>query len=260
MALSASNPAYRVLVLVIAIALTLRVAGRASARPVLIAAGAAALLSVAFNLVLSHVGATVLFTLPAAVPVLGGPYTLEALVYGLISGATLAAAILAVAPLALGLEPQDAVDALPGFLARTGGAIAASLGLVPAVARSFVAVSEAQRLRGWRPRGPRSWAEIVVPAVLTTIEDSMQLAESMEARGYGSGPRTHARAQELDRRDWLTVFAATAAVLLFILSRQLGLVPDWYPYPSLAPPRIAALPVAACLVLTVPFLLWRRPA
>ncbi|HLH27331.1 MAG TPA: hypothetical protein VKW77_00365, partial [Acidimicrobiales bacterium] len=81
----------------------------------------------------------------------------EALVEGLAAGVTLAAALLAVAPISLLLEPFEVVEALPGVLAGTGSAIAAALNLIPGVAASFAAVAEAQRLRGWRPRGPRSW-------------------------------------------------------------------------------------------------------
>src|SRR5439155_83909 len=84
-------------------------------------------------------------------------------------------------------------------------ALAASFNLVPAVARSFTAVREAQLMRGWRPRGPGSWGELVVPVVLTTIEDSIQLAESMEARAFGSGRRTHYAISTWSRLDALII-------------------------------------------------------
>src|SRR5260370_33899175 len=94
------------------------------------------------------------------------------------------------------------MDALPAALSRSGAAIAASLNLMPSVSASFVQVSEAQRLRGWRPRGPRSWAEVVVPVVLTSVEGSIQLAESMEAPGFGSDPRTALTSSPLRRPAW----------------------------------------------------------
>ena len=143
------------------------------------------------------------------------------------------------------------------MLSRTGSALAASLSLVPALGASLAAVTEAQRLRGWRPRGPRSWAAVAVPVVLTAIEGSIQLAESMEARGYGSGPRSYLRPPRLGVGDWLLVAASAMAVLLFSLSRAEGWAADWYPFPTLAPPEVAVLPLVACLFLLAPVPIWR---
>lgn len=256
--LTTGNPAYRGLALLAALAVVLAAAGAGRARRLLLATALLAAGAVAFNVVLSHVGETTLFALPDGIPVLGGPYTLEALGFGLLSGATLAAAVLLLAPVSLLLEPHEVVDALPRWLTRTGGALASALNLVPGVAASFTAVAEAQRLRGWRPRGPRSVAEIVVPVVLTAIEDSIQLAESMEARAFGSGPRTHWRRARMGGRDRLVVGTAAAAAGLFVLARVAGWAADWEPYPALTWPAVHPLPAAAALALAVPVLTWSR--
>jgi energy-coupling factor transport system permease protein len=256
--LTTGNPAYRVMVLLAALAVVLHAAGVRRSRRVLVAVAALGASAVACNMVLSHIGVTVLFALPDAMPVLGGPYTLEALGFGLVSGATLAAAVLLVAPISLLVEPHEVVDVLPPALSRTGGAIASALNLVPGVAASFTAVAEAQRLRGWRPRGPRSWGEIVVPVVLTAIEDSIQLAESMEARAFGSGPRTHWRRPRLGAGDRAVVAAAGAAAALFVLSRVVGWAADWEPYPLLSWPAVHPAPVLAAALLAVPVLAWSR--
>lgn len=257
--LATSNPTYRVLALGVALAVVAAVAGLGRARRLLVGAAVLGMSAVALTFGVSHVGATVLFGLPDAIPAIGGPYTLEALVYGLVTGVTLTAAVLAVAPISLLLEPHEVVDVLPRALARTGGALAGALNLVPGIARSFTAVVEAQRLRGWRPRGPSSWAEIAVPVVLTAIEDSIQLAESMEARAFGSGPRTHLRRIALQPPDWLVLAAAGAAAAGFAAARVVGWAADWYPYPSLTWPEVSPLPVAACLLLAAPVLVWRLP-
>jgi energy-coupling factor transport system permease protein len=149
------------------------------------------------------------------------------------------------------------MDALPAPLSRTGVAIASSLNLVPAVATSFVEVTEAQRLRGWRPRGPRSWMEVVIPVVLTSVEGSIQLAESMEARGFGSGARTTMASQALGRADWLLVAASGLALTAFAIALAAGWVAEWLPYPTLTLPTINPWPMAACLLLFAPVLVWR---
>jgi energy-coupling factor transport system permease protein len=166
----------------------------------------------------------------------------------------------AAAPFSLMLASHDVMDALPAALSRTGAAIAASLSLVPNVAASFAQVSEAQRLRGWRPRGPRSWAEVVVPVVLTSVEGSIQLAESMEARGFGSGPRTSLKGSALTTLDWLLITASASAVLGFIGARLAGWAADWYPYPTLNAPKVGVLALAACLLLLAPVFTWRSRA
>jgi len=255
-ALSTTNPAYRAAVLVAALAALLVSPGHVRARPTLTFVLVTAVLGTLLNLVVSHVGTTVLFELPDGIPAFGGTYTAEALAFGASTGVTLAAAILAVAPFSR-LGPEEIIDALPPALSRTGTALAASLSLVPALGASFGAVTEAQRLRGWRPRGPRSWAAVAVPVVLTAIEGSIQLAESMEARGYGSGPRSYLRPPRLRAGDWLLVAASAMAVLLFSLSRAQGWAADWYPFPTLAPPEVAVLPLVACLFLFAPVPIWR---
>jgi energy-coupling factor transport system permease protein len=251
-----TNPAYKLLVLAAAIASLAAGAGLHRMRGLLTAVVLIAAFATALNFVSAHLGRTTLFTLPAEIPALGGPYTLEALAAGMSGGITVAVAIVAAAPFSLMLASHDVMDALPSALSRTGAAVAASLNLVPSVASSFVQVSEAQRLRGWKPRGPRSWAEVVVPVVLTSVEGSIQLAESMEARGFGSGPRTSLKSNHLNRSDWILVALSAAAVIIFTAARAA----DWYPYPTLHAPTIAIAPLVACLLLFTPVLTWRSRA
>ncbi len=255
--LMTNNPAYKGAVLAAALCALVAGAGPRSVRRLLPAVSFVAFFAILLNFVSAHLGATVLFSLPASIPGLGGPYTLEAMAYGATGGLTIAAAILAVAPLSLMLESNEIVDALPESLSRTGSALAASLNLVPAVATTFVQVSEAQRMRGWRPRGPRSWAEVVVPVVLTSVESSLQLAESMEARGFGSGPRTHVQPPRMSAADWLVTASAAVAVLVFALASWAGWAASWAAYPTLMAPDVDARPLLACALLFVPVLVWR---
>jgi energy-coupling factor transport system permease protein len=255
--LSTTNPAYKAAVLVAALVALATGVGLRRMRGVLTGVALIAAFAVLLNFVSAHLGATVLFALPDQIPALGGPYTLEALAFGATGGLTIAAAILAAAPFSLLLASHEVMDALPAALSRTGAAIAASLNLVPAVAASFVQVTEAQRLRGWRPRGPRSWSEVVVPVVLTSVEGSIQLAESMEARGFGSGPRTSVKPGRLQRSDWLLIAASGAALAIFVISQALGWAAPWYAYPTLTAPSIDARALVACLLLFTPGLIWR---
>jgi energy-coupling factor transport system permease protein len=257
--LSTTNPVYKVIVLAAAVSV-LAAAGLRRIRALLVAVLFIGTFATLLNFVSAHLGATVLFALPSQIPALGGPYTLEAMVFGAVGGITIAAAILSAAPFSLLLDSHEVMDALPAPLSRTGVVIAASLNLVPAVATSFIQVTDAQRLRGWKPRGPRSWMEVVVPVVLTSVEGSIQLAESMEARGFGSGARTTMASHALRRSDWLVVAASGVALAAFAVARATGWAADWFPYPTLTLPTIHPVPIAACLLLLAPVLVWRSRA
>lgn len=248
-----NNPAYRAIVLLAA--LNLLVARRrpdARLRPVLLFLVMATVISTAVSLALSHTGAHVLLALPAAIPVLGGPLTLESVVFGVGAGLGIAAAALAMAPLSMVLDAHQLVEALPAPLHRTGTMLAAAINLAPGIGRSAVAVREAQTLRGWRARGVRSYADILVPVTLTALENSIQMAEAMDARGYGSGPRTRLSPPRWGLNDKLTLAAAIAAAGTFVAGRMLGLVSDWWPYPTLGLPSVNALMILACVLLALP--------
>jgi len=255
--LSTTNPAYKVMALAAAVSVLAAGAGLRRIRALLVAVLFIGTFATLLNFVSAHLGATVLFALPAQIPAVGGPYTLEAMVFGAVGGITIVAAILSAAPFSVLLDSHEVMDALPAQLSRTGVAIAASLNLVPAVATAFIQVTDAQRLRGWKPRGPRSWMEVVVPVVLTSVEGSIQLAESMEARGFGSGARTTMTSHALRRPDWLVVAASGGALAAFAIARATGWAADWFPYPTLTFPTIHPVLIAACLLLLAPVLVWR---
>jgi energy-coupling factor transport system permease protein len=252
-ALLTNNPVYRVLVALAAVnVLVAWLPPERNRKPLALGLAAAAILAALVNVLASHTGADILFRLPVWVPLAGGPITLESLAYGGAMAMGLVAALLAVAPLSLVLEPHDVVDAMPNALERTGIAVATSMNLVSGIGRTFVSVRDAQQMRGWRPRGLRSWNEVLVPVVLTAIEDSVLLAEAMEARGFGAGRRTSYSMSSWTRWDAAVALSALAGALLFIGARLAGVAVDWYPYPTLALPPIQPPLVLGCLALALP--------
>jgi energy-coupling factor transport system permease protein len=258
-ALASGNPVYRVLVLLCA--LNVLVALRrpdVSLRGVAIALVVAALIAIIITTLASHTGDHAFLVLPSAIPVLGGPLTIEAALFGASTGLGIAAAVLAAAPLSLVLMPNSLVDALPSALARTGAAIGTALNLIPGIARSATEIRDAQRMRGWRPRRIREWPDLAVPVVLTALESSITLAEAMEARGYGSGARTHYTDTVWRWADAAVCVVAPAAAIAFVLLRVAGVIGDWYPFPSVSVPPINVFGVACCLALAIPAVVWRR--
>lgn len=257
-ALVAQDPVLDILVLAAVASVVIGIAGWVRTRALLLGVAVAALLAALVTFALSHVGSTVVFQLPPGWLVVGGPWTLEALAFGAQSGIVLAAAVLAVAPLSLFLDAAELLDALPRGLDRTGAVVASSLNLVPAIARSARETAEAQRLRGLRTRRLGAWLEVLVPVVLTSIEDSLQLAEAMEARGYGSGRRTHYPAGRSEAADVAVAVAALTALGLTATLHATGTVGTWQPYPQLTLPTVAPPVVVPALLLLLPLWRWRR--
>ena len=251
-ALSTSNPVYRAIVALIA--LNVLLAWRRPDQDLdflfrLIAVTMAG--AVVLNVAVGHVGETVLFALPDGWPIVGGPWTLESLVYGVNTALGLAAAVLVVAPLSYVVEPHELVDALPQPVERAGIVVAASLNLVPGIGRSFRQVRDAQTMRGWQPKGVRSWAEVLVPVALTAVEGSLELAEAMESRAFGSGPRSRYAPSRWTTWDVVLVVASLASIALAIWARATGQAPDWYPYPSLTMPEVSPAMLIAALLPAV---------
>ena len=114
-----------------------------------------------------------------------------------------------------------------------GAAIGTALNLIPGIARSATEIRDAQRMRGWRPGRVREWPDLAVPVVLTALESSITLAEAMEARGYGSGARTHYSAVVWRWSDIAVCVVAPAAAVAFVALRLAGVIGDWYPVPRL---------------------------
>jgi energy-coupling factor transport system permease protein len=249
------DPLVRVLVLAAAWLLLAR-RHLHSRRLKLLAVGLAVIgvLTVLINALLGHTGATALVTLPDWLPLIYGAITAESFAYGANIALGLVTAISVAATLSLVIEASDLVDALPRALARTGAALGAALNLLPTVAASFVAVRDAQRLRGWRAHGVRGAIDLVVPVLLDTIERSEQLAESMEARGFGSGARTRLARGPAPRGATAVGVGSLLALAGFVAGHVAGLGATWYPYPTVSVPGLAAaglVPAAALIVLAL---------
>jgi energy-coupling factor transport system permease protein len=257
--LTSTNPVYRALVLLIAlnVLLSLRRAD-AAMRPLMVATAVAVVLAALLNTVLSHTGNHVVLAIPGALPGIGGPITVEAVVYGVDVALGIAAAVLSVAPLSRVLHPHELLDAFPAPLQRTAALTGSAINLVPAVMRNAVAISEAQRMRGGAGTRLRDWHAVAAPVLLSALDESMQLAEAMEARGFGSGPRTRFATARMDLAAMLVVVCSLAAIVVTVVARVSGSLPDWYPFPTVTVPEVAVLPLAACILLTAPLVAWRR--
>lgn len=244
-ALLDTDPASQAIVLAGAWALLARRRARGRRlRPLAVGLAFLGAVTVAVNGMLSHTGATVLGVLPSWLPLVGGEVTAEGFASGGSIALGLVTAVSVTAALSLVVEPTDLVDALPRSLQHAGAALGAALNLVPATASSFVAVREAQRLRGWRPRGARAMVDLAVPVLLGAIDRSVQLAESMEARAFGAGRRTSMAGGERSAGPAAVAVASAVAVAAVVAISLSGARGGWYAYPVPTVPSVAPLVLA----------------
>ncbi|HEY0604862.1 MAG TPA: energy-coupling factor transporter transmembrane component T [Herpetosiphonaceae bacterium] len=137
-------------------------------------------------------GATPLITLPEfELPIwlgglhLGGPSTLEMLIFGLVSGLRLWALILVFGAFNAIADHYGLLRRLPRMLFHAGLITTIALTFVPQVISHLQTIRDAQRVRGHRFRTWRDGLPLIVPLLSGGLERSIQLAEAMDSRGYG---------------------------------------------------------------------------
>src|SRR6266496_6762337 len=156
------------------------------------------------------IGSHSLWTGPT-VPVLGQlDVTSEELRNGIFQGLRLTAVALAFAAYALLLDHDRLVQSA-GFARRSMLAIALATRLVPTLERDAAGLVEALRGRGVEVRGLRGRARLLSPLLAGSLERALNLAEAMEARGFGRAGRTRAPSLPWSLLDRL---ALAIAVLL----------------------------------------------
>lgn len=126
-----------------------------------------------------------------------------------VNGLRLAALGLAFSAYALLLDHDRLVSAA-GRARRSALAVALATRLVPTLERDAVGLAEAVRGRGVELRGVRGYAGLLSPLVAGSLERASQLAEAMEARGFGRPGATRAPRPGWTALDRLALVLAAA--------------------------------------------------
>ncbi len=130
----------------------------------------------------------------------------------LFNACRLAAVSLAFAAYALWLDHDRLVQAA-GFARRSVLAVALATRLIPALERDAAGLVEALRGRGVEPEGLRGRARLVSPLLAGSLERSLNLAEAMEARGFGRTGGTRMAQPPWGAVDRLAVSGAVLAIV-----------------------------------------------
>jgi energy-coupling factor transport system permease protein len=180
--------------------------------------GIAALYSMAFV----HEGETVLFRLPPW-PLVGGPWTAEALAAGVVNGLVLL--VLMAVFLALGsvVRTDELLRLVPAGLRDLGLVLLIAVNYVPETRLQLRLIQEAQAIRGHRLRGLAEWRPVVIPLLESGLERAVRLAEAMVARGFGSAEST-GRSGRGRLALLCGLLLAMAGWLLLLVGRPIGWV------------------------------------
>jgi energy-coupling factor transport system permease protein len=198
-------------------------------------------LSIPFNALSIHAGRIVLLRLPEAWPIVGGPITLEATLAGAANGLSLLAILAVFAAFNAGVDHYQLLRATPAFLFQAGVVVSIAITFVPQMVLAAREIRQAQRIRGHRLRGVRDLLPLIIPLLANGLERAIQLAETMEARGFGG---TQERAP---RRQAVWVQLGTLAALLALLGGLFVLA--YYPAGGPLGWSLAGLAIAGLLAL-----------
>ena len=119
--------------------------------------------------------------------------------------------------------PEDLGNALVkmGMPYTVAFVLSAALQFVPVIGRKAKTVFDAQRARGialapgWSAL--RNYPAFFGPLLIQSFQLADELAEAMEARGFGNPQRSFLHTYRLQKRDWLSMAGGLALLAVFML-------------------------------------------
>lgn len=223
---------------------------------------------IVINALVSYQGTHVLAEAPFRIPVMGTPIiTLEAIFYGIAMSIRLLAIISAFAILTLTINPDDMMLSMIRMKLPYKSVLVTALStrFVPTLIDDVERITDVQRSRGLEldkgrlPRRIKGRMSIIIPLLSNSLDRTVQIAEAMESRAFGSGTkRTFYKDIKTSRIDIVTLIFGFAPCALGILMLILGYGGYQY-YPTLggmnlSGPEWSMLPILALTVSSVVFL------
>jgi energy-coupling factor transport system permease protein len=257
-----ANP-FQVGLLLLVLLLVLALAGRLHAAwPYLRFALYIAVFLAIINPLVSRGGVTVLWQMEI------GPFelklTLQGIYYGLGTALRLCVVVAAFALYNVLLDADEQLGIMSAVSFRSGLIVSLATRLFPVLSRDAAHIADAQRSRGveldrgrWRRR-VAARLPLLGALLSQSLERAMDVAESMEARGYGRRGRTRWRRGRRWRAVDIAVFALSALSLIVLVVGLVGGAFRYSYFPLLDDPMTGftaaawlvtlALLVAACLL------------
>lgn len=177
---------------------------------------------VAVNALITHRGRHMLFYL------FDQPVTLEAIVYGATMALSLMLVLTAFVSYNLVVTQQKFMYMFSRFFPKGALLVAMAAGFVPKLRRRLQQLSLVQRTRGISVHSGklgkrvRDGMKLMQMLLNWSLEDAVQTADSMNARGYGTGERSAYYLYAMRRRDWIVLAQLAAACTCCIVGWSFG--------------------------------------
>ena len=139
-----------------------------------------------------------------------GPLSQSAINAAVVDGLRLAVIILAIGVASTLAKPSQLLKYTPAAVYEIATAVTIAINLAPQLTMSIQRVKRAGALRG-RSDGLGLLRSLIIPALEDSIENSMHLAASMAARGFGRSGQNSIAASR-----WLRAFSLAAVALTII--------------------------------------------
>ena len=197
------------------------------------------LLSLVLNPLFNHNGMTVLFVLN------NNPITLEALCFGAVMGAMIVGVMWWFLSFS-GIMSSDKLLYIFGSVSpKLALILSMTLRYVPLFRRQAVKTHQAQKALGLYkedsiPDTLRGGLRVFSVMVTWALENGVITADSMTARGYGVGRRSHFAIFRFRREDAALLALTVLLTGLTLAGLGLGAV-GWVFYPRLMPPELSAM-------------------
>lgn len=190
------------------------------------------LLIVAVNLLVSRQGLTVFARLGELAPLGRVDLTVEALAFGLVFALKVLVLLLAFALFTAAVDPDELLRIFRRVSFRSALSAALATRMMPVLASDSRRLSEALRTRPPERRIAGARARLtILSAVLTgALDRALDVAATLEVRGYGAARRAPRRRLPWSRHD--LAFGVSALLLLALaIAAKLGGWASWDAYP-----------------------------
>lgn len=225
------------------------------------------------NALISSHGSHVLWQAPFRIPSLGAPViTLEALFFGLGMSLRLITIISAFTMLTFSVHPDDIMLAMIRLKLPYKSVLVTSLStrFVPTLIEDVERISDVQRSRGLElERGNliqkiRGRMAIVIPLLSNSLDRTVQVAEAMESRAFGSGDkRSFYKELRLGQVDIVALIVGISPLAQGVLMWWRGMG-DYQYYPALEKISLSGFESSLLVLLVfllcalVPLALWKK--
>lgn len=179
------------------------------------------IISAFVNGLFTHIGQTKIFSFPEDWLLIGGNITLESITYGVINGLIIGVLYMAFNIFNLGLNVKQISQLIPGAFQPIALTTTIALTFFPSIQQRAREIKEAQMIRGNPMKKIPDWIPIILPLLVTSLEDAILLSESMTSRGF--------RVNKNPKRELLTIIAIILATFLLFS----GWILNIYSYPRI---------------------------